>query len=160
MVDFKSYFHYGPTIARLGTLAVTDDNYNCGCLDCKDNTSLNKLYRTSFDEEKNQSGDWDDEQYLLCPPRVLGYVLGSKHWAQLQVTSLQSIPIDPDDSWASRLKFADEGETKRMIYDLVKGHGKTEVEEGNSLQVNDIVRDKGKGLVILLYGLFNHLSSF
>lgn len=152
MVDFESYFRYGPADAQVGSLMPDYDSPECDCLECREIKELGAIYRKRFDEEPNQRDSWEDEQHMLCPPRVLGYVLRDKQWAQLQVTSLRSLPkVDPYDSWSSRLQLADTGETKKMILDLVNGHGSTSGADG--LEVDDIVAKKGKGLVILLYGL-------
>lgn len=154
MVDFESYFRYGPSIARVGSLVPSSDNIECGCLNCRENKVLQEGYRTRFDEEKNQKDSWEEEQYMLCPPRVLGYILREKQWAQLQVTFLQDIPKhDPNNSWASRLKLADGEKTKDMILNLVLGHGTSDSVQNDGLEVDDIIARKGKGLVILLYGL-------
>lgn len=154
MVDFDSYFRYGPASARVGSLVSDNDYDECRCRDCEGNTGLRAKYRSKFDDHECQGGDWDDEQYMLCPPRVLGYVLRDKQWAQLEVTSLKDIPWhDENNSWSTRLKLANGDVTKKMILDLVNGHGTTESAEGeNVLEVDDIVAKKGKGLVILLYG--------
>ncbi|EXJ70039.1 uncharacterized protein A1O5_07112 [Cladophialophora psammophila CBS 110553] len=153
MVDFESYFVFGPSVARVGALWPDDDNPQCNCNDCQENDLLNESFRTKYDEEACQKGKWEDEQYMLCPPRVLGYVLGDKQWAQLQVSLLAKIPDkDPEDAWSTRLKLADDGKTKKMILDLVEGHGKSDLSEDNRLEVDDIIARKGKGLVILLYG--------
>lgn len=167
MVDFESYFRYGPASARVGSLVPDGDTDECRCLDCRGNKELRAKYRTKFDEDECQRGDWDNEQYMLCPPRVLGYILRDKQWAQLQVTLLRDIPKDDQSkSWSEGLQLADGGKTKKMILDLVNGHGTRESAAGEDvLEVNDIVDKKGKGLVILLYGKAHdvpqmNLSSF
>lgn len=153
MVDFESYFRYGPSVARVGSLMPETDAPECGCIDGRENEALKARYRTRFDEETHQNGRWEDEQYMLCPPRVLGYVLNDKQWAQLQVSLLRSIPNkDPNDSWSNRLKLADGDKTKKMILDLVEGHGTSDPARDDGLEVDDIIIRKGKGLVMLLYG--------
>ena len=153
MVDFESYFRYGPSIAYVGALRPDNDYSECACVDCRENEGLKAQYRTRFDDEAHQKGKWEDEQYLICPPRVLGYLLRDKQWAQLQVSLLGKIPDnDPTNSWVTRLKLADGDETKNMILDLVKGHGTSDPTRDDGLEVDDIIARKGKGLVILLYG--------
>lgn len=153
MVDFESYFRYGPLVAYVGSLTPENDYTECVCADCRQNEGLKARYRTRFDEEAHQKGKWEDEQYLICPPRVLGYLLRDKQWAQLQVSVLRNIPDnDPTNSWVTRLKLADGDETKNMILDLVKGHGTSDLSRDDGLEVDDIIARKGKGLVILLYG--------
>ena len=159
MVDFESYFRYGPSVAHVGFLIPDSDDLECGCIDCRENEALKAAYRTRFDEEERQEGKWEDEQYMLCPPRVLGYILNDKQWAQLQVSSLQSIPEkEPNDSWYTRLKLADGEKTKNMILELVKGHGTSNSTRDDGLEVDDIISKKGKGLVILLYGTISLVS--
>ncbi|KAK7981177.1 hypothetical protein PG989_013634 [Apiospora arundinis] len=154
MVDYASYFQYGPDRGRNGALSPGDSNLNCVCSDCMANEGLMTRYRIRFDKRAEEK-EWADEQYALCPPRVLGYILRDKQWAQLQVDKVQSISHDEtSDAWNSRLKLANK-DTKLMLFDLVRSHnaknrdGKDEIEE---LEVDDIVPGKGKGLVILLYG--------
>ncbi|KAJ4854215.1 uncharacterized protein T069G_11194 [Trichoderma breve] len=102
------------------------------------------------------SGSADYEQYMICPPRVLGYVLEEKLWAQLQTTLVKDIPFDSkQDAWHNRLHLDDDGEKKELLFNLVRSH----ISETNqakrtrdALEVDDIIPGKGKGLVILLYG--------
>ncbi|KAI0897170.1 P-loop containing nucleoside triphosphate hydrolase protein [Annulohypoxylon nitens] len=158
VVDYISYFQYGPQFVRNGELYPNMDGVDCTCSDCEKNTGLATTYRTQFDTTKAQEkAEWEDEQYMLCPPRLLGYILGEKQWAELQVTLIHEIPPDdPDNAWNTRLQLADNNKTKDMLFSLVKSHVSTrnqekKIEEGG-LEVNDIISGKGKGLVILLYG--------
>ena len=154
MVDFESYFRYGPADWRVGSLASDEDWESSECLRCRTTQPCESGYRCRFDLEEYQHGSWVDEQYILCPPRVLGYVLSEKRWAQLQVSELTDIAeADPNDSWAKRLQLADGNATKDMIGNLVKSHKPSdETRDQDALEVDDIVANKGKGLVILLYG--------
>lgn len=157
MVDFESYYKYGPSTGNIGDRPLSDDNGEiCECQECMTDTR-SKLYRRDYDGKKGHPDEkWTDEQLILCPPRVLGYVLREKKWAQLDVNKIVSLP-EKDDAFWSKLRLAggDGGlETKKMLHGLVKNHGISEV--GNSgksgYEVEDIVAEKGKGLVILLYG--------
>ncbi|KAK3399130.1 hypothetical protein B0T20DRAFT_497259 [Sordaria brevicollis] len=164
MVDFLSYFQYGPSTRRLGGLeSKTQTWMDCACSDCAKNPELITKFRMHFDKLNIQRQEkWEEEQYLICPPRVLGYILKDKQWAQLQVTNLTEIPHkgnDNDDIWNTRLQLADDkkrsGNTKSLLFDLVRSHisSSTDDRKGNrGLEVNDIVPGKGKGLIILLYG--------
>lgn len=153
MVDYDAYFRYGPSSVRVGSIVAYGEREECLCEDCQRHEVLKATYRSKFDDEQYQKGDWDDEQYILCPPRVLGYILHENQWAQLQVDKLTAIPyIEENNSWSTRLQLADGSKTKNMILGLVNGHGTTKSAEKNRLEVDDIVANKGKGLVILLYG--------
>ena len=90
MVDYDSYFQYGPADGRNGALQPSYSDPPCVCSDCQNNTGLISRSRAWLDDSKtSQSRSWKPEQYLLCPPRVLGYILKEKRWAQLQVTHLE-----------------------------------------------------------------------
>ncbi|KAI1147740.1 hypothetical protein F4825DRAFT_129632 [Nemania diffusa] len=154
MVDYASFYQYGSPDGRNGPLMRSESGLECGCADCQGNDGLTERYRTRFDRMP-KNDEWEDEQYLICPPRVLRYILREKKWAQLQVTHLTEIAQREDkDAWNSRLKLAEE-DTKRLLFDLVRCHVSSEVQDDDdtqSLEVDDIVPGKGKGLVILLYG--------
>lgn len=135
---------------------------DCACSDCAQNRELKAKFRMDFDKLKIQRrNDWDEEQYLICPPRVLGYILKDKQWAQLQVTNFTEIrSSDNDNFWNNRLQLADDKKkhesTKNLLFDLVRSHISSSTEDRNAdkgLEVNDIVPGKGKGLIILLYGI-------
>ena len=160
MVDFESYFRYGPAVAKVGLLVPILDSEECECLECQANTAKKTLFRTHFDRDECQE-TWEDEQYMLCPPRLLGYILRDKQWAQLHIAHLQDIPKeDQGQSW-DRVKLADGEETKEMILNLVNGHRTADSKDDDSgLEVDDIVAKKGKGLVILLYGETLYPSTF
>ncbi|KAL4800787.1 hypothetical protein BDV19DRAFT_352151 [Aspergillus venezuelensis] len=146
MVDFQSYFRYGLGVASIGDLEPDEGHSECACPHCLANEPLKAVFRSHFDEASIDGHNWHPEQYMLCPPRVLGYILREKQWAQLEVDSLSNVPSEGSDSaWSSGLKLESDL-TKNMILDLVTGHGK------QGLEVHDIVERKGKGLVILLYG--------
>jgi len=157
MVDFESYFRYGPAVARVGELVPDEENVECDCQDCRENVELAASYRVKYDKATGQEDDWEDEQYMLCPPRVLGYILRDKQWAQLQVTLIDEIPMEDNiNAWTSKLQLAGEkggANIKKLLMSLVKNHGSAEPTSGKDhYQMNDIVVNKGKGLVILLYG--------
>ncbi|TLD28974.1 hypothetical protein PspLS_03326 [Pyricularia sp. CBS 133598] len=172
MVDYESYFQYGPPYGRNGALEPSKSEPPCDCSDCKTNTGLIEKSRAWLDDHKvSKAKAWKPEQYVLCPPRVLGYILKEKRWAQLQVTCLEDLPSltsKEADEHLSRLQLADDPNkekrskkkdtsTKRLLCDLVRSHasslsGSPEDIDRDRLEVDDIIPEKGKGLIILLYG--------
>lgn len=91
------------------------------------------------------------KDYILYPPRFLGYATKEKIWAQFAV----------DDTWNAQPKqpgsFREDlqlnKEYKKLIEALVNEHeGKQEDMDGGRVQVTDVVEDKGKGLVLLFHG--------
>ena len=109
MVDYESYFEYGGAAVRNGFL-IGIHSEECLCSDCQQNSGLCARYRTHFD--KSTQKEWEEERYLICPPRVLGYILKDKEWAQLQVTLLSPLSQCDDDELLSRLKLADDATDK------------------------------------------------
>lgn len=112
MVDYDSYFQYGPADGRNGALERTNREPPCNCSDCMNNPGFKTRSRAWLDEPKTSSAkEWKEEQYLLCPPRVLGYILKEKRWAQLQVTLLEDLPSynkDEVETFFERLRLADD----------------------------------------------------
>ncbi|KAF4624368.1 hypothetical protein G7Y89_g13805 [Cudoniella acicularis] len=160
MVDFVSYNRYGPAVAAVGSLVPLDDDPDCNCSECRQNDELSKMSRKDFDKftAENRESNWSPEQFMLCPPRVLGYVLRDKQWAQLQINVVNKNSDDnkPPKWYLDKLKLSgpDSGEeTKTLLMNLVRNHGGSGGSEGkNEVQMDDIIANKGKGLVILLYG--------
>ena len=90
---------------------------------------------------------------MMCPPRVLGYVIERKMWAQLQVDEVKPVRNEnASDTFDKKLQL--EEETKDIIKNLVTNHeqGKEEKNGKRTKGIQDLVQGKGDGLVILLHG--------
>jgi len=101
-----------------------------------------KIYHYSWDR-KTKDDELSDEQYLLMPPRVLGYSLGKKRWVQLAVENLS--PPEPADRTTFDKKLQLSTPHKELIRKAVEAHDKT--------NIIDFVQNKGRGLVVLLWGI-------
>ena len=92
-----------------------------------------------------------DEDYLVCPCWVYGYVLRSRKWVKLDVSLIED--IEKRGSGFDSLVLPDGH--KETLLALVQTHSKGKRLE-NGLQAEsrqmDLVRGKGKGLIILLHG--------
>jgi len=157
MVDFKSYYQYGSTTSRIGETTVLEEIYDCHCSECSSNEVLRERFKPHYDNMTGKEDEeWEDLQIMLCPPRVFGYVLQDKQWAQLAVDSLGEIPDENLGNAMSGLYLEGEDNgkvTKDLLYGLVKNHGAGKAKKENkAYELDDIVAEKGKGLVILLYG--------
>ncbi|KAJ5168141.1 uncharacterized protein N7482_003735 [Penicillium canariense] len=103
-------------------------------------SDLNRPLVWSEDELSRNS--LSDDQLLTCASWINGFSLSSKTWCQLAVTSLTNIKWN--NLAFERLVLE---ETRReLIHGLVKAHGKDEA------AFDDIVENKGKGLIALLTG--------
>lgn len=99
-----------------------------------------------FDKRKALQGD----NYQLLPSRLLGYATREKVWGQFAVDNIQDTP---DQDWKPfRQDLQLSQKYKDMIEALVESH-KSSADYDEKLQVEkDVVRDKGRGLVLLFHG--------
>lgn len=82
---------------------------------------------------------------LLLPPRILGYATREKLWGQFSINDTKSPPGPQREGFDKNLQLAKE--YKDLIRALVESHN-----EQRAKQVQDVVHDKGRGLVLLLHG--------
>lgn len=136
----------------MGTMTDSGDNWPRDHSECSE--KYEKLYRLSWHEHPPEKS-LTDEQLLFCPPRVLGYAMNLKKWAQLSVEAV-SDPEQASDDIFKNLQL--EEQSKTMIENLVKAHEEGKGgKRGKNKGIVDFVEDKGKGLVIVLYGKFDSL---
>lgn len=156
MVDFMSFYEYlSSNTPILGPLPKYEGQLETLSPERRTNPIFREMYK--FDWDKFSAKDKDKmtpEMYMLCPPRVLGYALKQKKWAQLLVDRLQ--PPDEADSSTFQQKLQLEEDLKELVQKSVQAHekGKETNRNGKTLALEDFAPDKGKGLVIMLYGLF------
>ena len=105
-----------------------------------------ELIKDEFTSHRNDSSYViTDEQALLAPALVKGFSLDAKAWATFLVEKATDIEWREDSF--SRLEV--ENEVKKVIQALINSHGKQGTVNG---KFNDIVANKGQGLVFLLAG--------
>ena len=96
----------------------------------------------------------NSEDFMLFPPRLLGYSTKEKMWGQFGVDQTSPAPGKQPKMFQKQLQLEDR--YKAMIQALVDEHeGRGEMDLGDRTQIKDIVKDKGKGLVLLLHGQSN-----
>lgn len=102
--------------------------------------------KAGIDEES-----WSKEDLSLLPKRLFGYVLRERRFARLEVqgidTNTQRTAVSLDDIQMQPSR-------RRIIRSAVSAHFRSREKEKQGLStINlDIIRGKGKGLVILLHG--------
>ncbi|KAJ0420213.1 hypothetical protein BJY00DRAFT_301637 [Aspergillus carlsbadensis] len=104
--------------------------------------------------------DITDEDYLIMSYRVFGFVLRSRKWAKLDLTHLHYIGentghmvdggADKRESTFDQLVL--DPNHKRVLQSLVAQHYRDKQSASSASEQVDIVRGKGKGLIILLHG--------
>lgn len=116
--------------------------------------------------------DFEEDQLLICPPRVEGFALNIKKWVYLDVGAdvlrdlseeQNSLELDPTvDAPFSKIVLPNNKtwqETKDVIKQLVKAHGSVMKDDDDVPgPFRDFIAGKGEGLVVLLYGTFRSMS--
>ncbi|KAL6887093.1 P-loop containing nucleoside triphosphate hydrolase protein [Trichoderma evansii] len=99
-------------------------------------------HRKSFDPKLGEHRHMSDEEYVICNSKVAGYSPHNKKWGYFRVDLIDEVVFN-ETAFDSLILDAQQ---KQRIQSLVHIHGH------EKLKTADINRDKGKGLVILLYG--------
>lgn len=151
VVDFLSYRQHGPSFveyAPIGELVFSEDGDDtCTCGTCSSNEKLKHSQKMHYDRAK-ATDEWEGTQFLICPPRVLGYHLKGKKWVELDVDKVADIAKIKDRSSFQSLELKQSQKT--LIEQLVSGHASGAT--GKDRSMKDLTAGKGNGLVILLHG--------
>ena len=94
--------------------------------------------------------DIEDEEKLLLPPYVYGFVLQTRKWAKFEIDKIRDVTYS--SGFDDLVLPAGHKETVRA---LVANHARMPGSVGSQMNGQlsiDLVRGKGKGLVILLHG--------
>ncbi|KAI3323398.1 hypothetical protein HD806DRAFT_535223 [Xylariaceae sp. AK1471] len=155
MIDFESYIRHGPAeptpIGDL-TLADGDEDDECRCDVCMEDGGPKENQKYLWDNNEGiKDKSFCSDQYLICPPRVLGYHLMEKKWVELQVTRVANIEKSQFADAFAKLQLSEK--KKVLIRDLVKGHTNDKIPDNETPRnrMNDLTKGKGEGLVILLH---------
>ncbi|KAI3337622.1 hypothetical protein HD806DRAFT_518423 [Xylariaceae sp. AK1471] len=151
IVDFASYLTYQPAHAPiLGSL----HRYEGALVELSPERRAKKVFKDMYNLEwdrYSRGQKMSSDQLLCCPPRVLGYALKQKTWVQLLVKHLR-IPDEADNS-TFKDKLQLDNDAKDLISKSVLAHAKSRKREhGASKGLDDFAPEKGRGLVIMLYG--------
>jgi DNA polymerase III delta prime subunit len=127
---------------------------------------LQEWYNQVFDAEVEDQDHYerfkDSEMRLrMCPPRVLGYALSSRIWAQFRIQSLPADSREPDERqnfFETQLQL--KKDYKELLMAFVNNHessqgsrrSRTAGTNGSVPDSLDVIDGKGNGLAILLHG--------
>ena len=95
-----------------------------------------------FDPETEEHLNMEDEEYLICTDEIAGYSLDEKKWGYFKVDLIMDIDFDTNAFGSLMLNE----QSKTQILSLVMVH------DDESVQFDDFVKGKGKGMVFLLHG--------
>lgn len=94
-------------------------------------------------------------KYLaLLPTRFFAYVVLQRRFLQLNTRFVRSADLEANDKAFEKLEIS--RDYKRLILALVKSHFdkiETEKQTNTEIETQDLIRGKGKGVVILLHGV-------
>lgn len=139
-------------------------DHRCDIIGCCQNTPIHRDY--VIDEARHAKmlenssfirafiepdSELTEEDYLVCPCWVYGYVLRSRKWVVLEVSLVED--IKESERGFDSLVLPDGH--KETLLALVKTHSQgKKIEIGLKVESRqmDLVRGKGKGLIILLHG--------
>lgn len=135
----------------------------CSEDDCCDNNCIHKDYfwdalheQQFLNEHKTilapttDLDDLDDEEKILLPPFVYGFILRSRRWATFDIDLIRN--VDYGRGFEDLILPPGHKETVRTLvtsHARFPGRMKSTTHEERSI---DLVKGKGKGLVILLHG--------
>ncbi|KAF3009698.1 hypothetical protein E8E13_008665 [Curvularia kusanoi] len=98
-------------------------------------------------KENHKDGEIKDPEYLIMSDRVYGFVLQTRKWAALDLRSIRQVEYGLDETKTAFDNLVLPDGHRKVILSLVAQHFR----DGNRGEV-DIIRGKGKGLILLLHG--------
>ena len=143
----KGYFSIA-SAERKQTMFLIDEGYD-------NNLRADFIERTSLLKERNNHEKLPNEVLILLPPRVYGFSLLDRKWFAFDISLVED--IKSSNQSFDRLVIPEDH--KKIMQALVRHHTKgpriaaTEMKEPDPDFSMDIVRGKGKGLIILLHGV-------
>ncbi|TGJ80301.1 hypothetical protein E0Z10_g8460 [Xylaria hypoxylon] len=151
IVDFASYLTYQPADAPiLGPL----QRYEGTLVELSPERRAKKVFREMYKlewDKYSRGREMSPDQLLCCPSRVLGYALKQKTWVQLLVKHLKIPDKADNNTFADKLQL--DQDAKDLISKSASAHAKSRKREhGASKGLDDFAPEKGRGLVIMLYG--------
>ena len=141
----------------MGGMYQYQDLSGCPCAICRGNQKDDQA--TFYTKKMIINKKLEEDHYLLCPPRVLGYVPHVKQWAQLKVGNLRELKPHGKKEFTDTLELDED--KKNAIWALVDSHENAQQEGAsgetprkNKLQkkLRDFTDGKGNGLVLLFHG--------
>lgn len=157
IVDFESYLLHYDSSAPMGGMYQYQELLGCRCAICRGSQKDDQA--TFYTRKMILNKKLEEEHYLLCPPRVLGYVPHVKQWAQFMVWNLHELKVNGKREFAETLELDED--KKEAIWALVDSHensqreglsGQTPRKKKQQKKLRDFTDGKGNGLVLLFHG--------
>jgi hypothetical protein len=104
---------------------------------------LEQASAASLREAALKRAEVENEEFLLYPPRVLGYSTKEKIWGQFSVDQTSNVIPPTVNLFKEQLQLDER--YKKMIEALVEDHGgRSEKHDPNRKMVTDLVENKGE----------------
>jgi hypothetical protein len=121
------------------------------------------IYPRALKDLKSSGDQLTEDELLVMSYRVFGFILRSRKWAKFDLTSLEYVNsgtqnTNHDNQGASKPRetafdqLVMERNQKNVILSLIAQHFRDKESATAANEQVDIVRGKGKGLIILLHG--------
>ncbi|KAI1840596.1 hypothetical protein JX266_013200 [Neoarthrinium moseri] len=148
IADAQAFLQHASGVHALGELADSSFIY----IDVQQKSSeeasdFSKLLRSLPQEGPLDSSN---EDFLLLPPRLLGYATREKIWGQFSLEYTEKSLGEQKEKFENDLQL--DMKYKNLIQALVRSHQQGQTKGTSDKQVEDVVAGKGKGLVLLLHG--------
>lgn len=130
---------------------ITEDGVDI--LQMNDFIETDLLLRKKKDNEnETEIGELEGDNLALLPRRLFAYALWERKFVQVDVRDVSFPELKDKDRAFDSLQIP--GEHKTLIQSLVYSHFKKRANEGTvEIATQDLIRGKGKGIVILLFGV-------
>ncbi|KAK8043147.1 ATPase family AAA domain-containing protein 3A-like [Apiospora phragmitis] len=99
--------------------------------------------KTTASTAASKVPEFNDEEYLIASPVVLGFAFGEKLWLEFTVSGIKDI-VWNEHAYDSLVR---EPNKKEIVQALVESHKYHPTES-----IDDVIQGKGKGLVAVLHG--------
>ena len=145
--EVKGYYNVVNSQSK-PTMFMEDDRYD-------NELRADFLEKTSLLKERNYHEKLPSEALILLPPRVYGFSLLDRKWFAFDISLVEDIK---DSNWGFDHLVIPEHH-KKIMQALVRHHTKgpalaaAEMKNSDQGFSMDVIRGKGKGLIILLHGV-------
>ncbi|KAH6874048.1 hypothetical protein B0T10DRAFT_588244 [Thelonectria olida] len=122
------------------------------------------IFPRSLENIKTGANALTEDELLIMSYCVFGFVLRDRSWAQLDLAYLTDISGSSEDVTAADGEEEDEEDKtafgrlvlpeghREMVLSLISQHFRNKISQKDREEQVDIVRGKGKGLIVLLHG--------
>lgn len=145
----------GINFQLLGDSVTTRKEPPCGCSLCDPGASQ-AAFLKDFNAGKGHTGN-HDASYALLPPRLHAYNIIRKSWGQVHIDDIVVEELNEKRDWDTPwenlvLRDSHKENIKRLAASHFTRLSESNTKQDSEVNIQDLVRRKGDGVVILLHG--------